>query len=436
VTLYATQSTVDVGQTITGYQWELTKPINSETQLSGSDAVRTTFTPDTAGQYEVSLVVSDGQQDSVAATMTIQVEDIGTNSRPNAVITVIEETATVGTAFEFTGNESTDPDQDNAALTYTWLLEMPTDSNSELSFATVASISGSFTPDRVGQYTLSLTVTDTQGAESERKSVLLNASASNVPTASAVINVGTSFTVNDRITANGSNSVVPEGSAYLWEIVGYPSGTNAPAINTADPARPSFIPLAGGNYTLKLSIVDGASEVQDSVQVLINVESLDNTPIPVDDPAITYAVATFCFTSRYDATDDTRLNQGVFEISLPEEKTLIGGVDNTLICSFITTINLPDGVSLVASEATVQGSEVGEPNVRISNREGVEGAPLAINFERYNSTTGDFVLSSGRATVSDNCGGEVKLQTTTSLILDNDPNNRVTFSEGGGEPQQ
>ncbi len=59
------------------YRWSLTaKPATSTASLSSIDQVTSSFTPDVAGTYEVSLIVNDGKLDSTAASMSVVIYDI------------------------------------------------------------------------------------------------------------------------------------------------------------------------------------------------------------------------------------------------------------------------------------------------------------------------------------------------------------------------
>ena len=71
VTLDGTGSTDADNDPLT-YQWTLgTRPVGSASALSRSTAARPTFTPDVAGSYVASLVVSDGKFSSAAASITV-----------------------------------------------------------------------------------------------------------------------------------------------------------------------------------------------------------------------------------------------------------------------------------------------------------------------------------------------------------------------------
>lgn len=95
VTLDGSASSDADGDTLT-YAWTLpTRPGGSSATLSGASGVRPTFTPDVAGSYVASLVVSDGRFSSSAATVAITVNNppplfgiSGTSFSPSAQLTL------------------------------------------------------------------------------------------------------------------------------------------------------------------------------------------------------------------------------------------------------------------------------------------------------------------------------------------------------------
>jgi predicted secreted protein len=75
VTLDGSASRDAAGNPVTGYQWSFTqRPPNSTADLREANIAKPSFTPDTAGEYILSLTVTDAQDiSSVADTVTISV---------------------------------------------------------------------------------------------------------------------------------------------------------------------------------------------------------------------------------------------------------------------------------------------------------------------------------------------------------------------------
>ena len=118
VTLDASASSDVNGDTLT-YRWTLTsKPGGSMATLSSLTSARPTFMADEAGTYVATLVVSDGQADSTAATVTV------TATRSNAAPVANAGTAQsvyLGDTVLLDGSASSDANGD--ILTYRWTVQ-------------------------------------------------------------------------------------------------------------------------------------------------------------------------------------------------------------------------------------------------------------------------------------------------------------------------
>ena len=137
------------------YSWSLTsRPTGSAASLANSAQSSPSFTPDLAGVYVASLVVTDGKQN--IATSSITVTAILANTAPVANAGAARQVET-GSTVTLSAAASSDAEGD--PLTYLWtLLSKPTDSNALLSNPTAAATS--FVPDVAGAYVLGLTVND------------------------------------------------------------------------------------------------------------------------------------------------------------------------------------------------------------------------------------------------------------------------------------
>jgi PKD domain/K319L-like, PKD domain len=405
VTVDGTQSTVDTGQDIVSYTWDLNSPDDSEAQLSSNNTVKKTFTPDTTGQYTVSLVVNDGQRSSTATTITIQADNVDTNSTPNARISVDQDGAAVGSEFFFDGSASNDPDLSETDLQYVWTLDMPEGSNSLMTFQTDSRISGSFIPDTVGDYTLSLTVTDSDPvpASSEKDSLLIKAVGRDVEQAVASIEVGTNYSVNDQISVNGSSSVVPAGESLSWELTQYP-GDTPPVLTNSNGLNPKFVPLQAGEYVLKLSITDGQNSISD--QVLIVVGEEDPTQIELPDIRIVGQFLASCVSVDPVASSVRIKLNGNVEISLDNDLNVNSGYED---CRFSYKLAVPDGVRLATSAATLVGSHNGVSKVTLQQREVSQDDTVSETLA-LDDSVGDFDVTTAPYRPVDNCGDTVWLQ--------------------------
>jgi len=85
VTLDASASSDIDGDTLS-YRWSITSMPSSTASLINTQSATPSFTPDIDGDYVISLVVSDGTEDSVADSVTIRSSTINLNKRSYAIV--------------------------------------------------------------------------------------------------------------------------------------------------------------------------------------------------------------------------------------------------------------------------------------------------------------------------------------------------------------
>src|SRR5205085_11603983 len=137
------------------------------------------------------------------------------NNEPNAVATADKINGTSPMTVQFTGNKSTDPE--GQALTYNWNFG---DGNT----STEANPSHTFTSDTPIKYTVTLTVTDTQGAMDNAPLTIsiTNNTAPKVTITSPVNN--TEYPLTSETTYNLRATVTdPDQStttlSYKWQTI-------------------------------------------------------------------------------------------------------------------------------------------------------------------------------------------------------------------------
>ena len=175
------------------------------------------------------------------------------------------ETVHVGTLATLDGSGSSDPDN-HYPLTYAWLIaSAPAESAASLSDP--GAIDPTFTPDKLGDYTVELTVTDSIGKESAADSVLV--STSNTPPVAHAGPDQPVIQLNTLVTLDGSQSYDLEGDplTYSWQLVQIPA-TSGAWLNDPTISAPTFIADIQGSYTAELVVNDGwADSTLDSVTV-------------------------------------------------------------------------------------------------------------------------------------------------------------------------
>lgn len=145
---------------------------------------------------------------------------IGSNQPPVAKAGS-DQTGTVGTLVTLDGTGSSDPDN-NLPLTYVWTMSAPSGSTATLSSTTAAN--PTITPDKSGDYVISLTVTDSLGLPSTgADSVTITATNQPLVAAFKSYNLVESNAVEGPHMAGGKIIFVPEGSTgnivkYDWNF--------------------------------------------------------------------------------------------------------------------------------------------------------------------------------------------------------------------------
>ncbi|NVK23435.1 MAG: YHYH protein [Gammaproteobacteria bacterium] len=161
VTLDSSASSDVDNDTLTAVWMIKGKPADSAFTLN-TELSSTTFTPDAAGTYELSLSVSDGEE-SDSDTLFIIVNSVNAENTTPVANAGADQTVDLGIAVTLDASGSTDADNDT--LTYVWSFRgIPT--GSQVTLNNSNTVSSSFTPDIAGLYVLRVVVTDESGAVS------------------------------------------------------------------------------------------------------------------------------------------------------------------------------------------------------------------------------------------------------------------------------
>jgi len=169
-----------------------------------------------------------------------------------------------GGTIQLDGNASSDPE--GQPLTYSWsVAAKPAGSTAELTNAT--SVNPTFHPDKGGQYTIRLTVSDGRhtSAPAEVRITVTNTR----PTAIITYQQQTEDIVSVPIQLDGAGSSDLDGQAltYKWTFVSKPAGSAA-QFSDASIVSPSFVPDLPGDYTVQLVVNDG---FDDSVPAYVTI---------------------------------------------------------------------------------------------------------------------------------------------------------------------
>lgn len=195
--------------------------------------------------------------------------------------------ATAGTVVDFTAAGSTDPDQD--ALSFVWFVTDP--SGQPASFQTLSPPVLRFTPSRVGDYEITVIVSDQAQSMLATATLSVGAGSSGAaPTAVA----GTDQTtgLGSTVQLDGTASADPEGAplSYAWSIVSFPADSTA-VLSDDTSARPSYLADRTGVFVVRLVVNDGVlSSDPDTVLVSVSATAARSTVGDVFDPSRIYTV--------------------------------------------------------------------------------------------------------------------------------------------------
>ena len=173
--------------------------------------------------------------------------------------------ATVNSSVPLNGSGSADPD--GGSLTYAWALTTRPDGSSA-SIAGAAQATTTFTPDVVGTYVATLTVTDTDNNNASDAVTIEVSEAVGSPPVAAITdkngrairedNKNNTLTVTSPYTLDGSRSSDPDQDdlTYAWELAGKPEGSQTATISGSDQDQAVFTPDVVGEYVIRLTVSD------------------------------------------------------------------------------------------------------------------------------------------------------------------------------------
>src|SRR5713101_3388460 len=266
----------NLGQTLR-FDWRVAgQPAGSSATLSDPTVSNPSITPDAIGTYVFVVTATDSTgkvSDPVAVKFT-------TTACGSAVPTITSATAspatpTIGTAVLLS---ATAADADNGptchrgqTLTLHWaLVSRPATSSAFLD--NPASASPSFTPDAVGTYQFSVTVSDGTGNTSPptfvgvvvapcgAAAVTFAAPAITAAFAEAAANVGAAVTLTAHPIDPAVACGVPAGPVqYVWTLAG-PSGSSAVAFAVQAGTQFTFTPDVVGTYDISVHAIDARGQ--------------------------------------------------------------------------------------------------------------------------------------------------------------------------------
>lgn len=261
ITLDGSKSSDANGTSPLIFLWSLTKrPEGSSANLDNPTTTMPKFVADKSGDYEISLVVNDGQINS-SSTARIIISAAVENFKPEALAgddrtVVVKEKVTLDGKFKDLNAGDT--------ITWAWTLTPPAGSTATLDNATIGN--PSFVPDLIGAYSVSLIVSDGKLA-SVADVAVITVLDKPVP----VANAGESkqAVVGNLVQLTGSGTP-PANLAYTWNFTSWPGSPAgvAPALSDSKIFNPTFTPDKAGVFVVQLIVAaDGVNSNPKTVTI-------------------------------------------------------------------------------------------------------------------------------------------------------------------------
>ena len=214
-------------------------------------------------------------------------DDDSSPTKPQAQVTASADSVQIGTAVNFDGSGSSSPS--GGSLTYLWsVIDKPEGSTAALSSSSNSSTT--LTPDKAGNWTVSLTVNNgTTASDPVHKQITVT----EPPVPVAAIYAVSGALPNIGVQLDGSSSAPPTGGqasalVYEWTLVEVPTDSAA-VIDDPTIVNPRFTPDKEGVYTVQLIV---HYDEQTSEPVTHTVEVLAEAAAPTSLPKLTTATPT------------------------------------------------------------------------------------------------------------------------------------------------
>ena len=328
------------------YFWSFTSvPSGSAAVLSGATTNKPTFVPDLLGVYQVQLIVNNGFENSVPASVQVNVTDQApvANAGP-------DQTINIGSTVTLNGSGSTDVD--GHPLTYQWsIMSAPQGSSATLTNPT--SVRPTFVVDRVGNFTVQLIVND--GFLNSQPSKVTISTNDVAPVANAGPDQTVSVGATVQLDGSGSTDVDGNPITYSWLLVSVPQGSSA-TLSSATAVQPTFVADRVGTYSVQLIVNDGFLNSQPAT-VTISTNDVPPKAIPiVNPPVVIPGTLVTLDASKSTDSDGLPLSYQWALLTKPSRSAATLSSTNTLTTSF--TADLPGNyvVQLIVNDGFLSSS--------------------------------------------------------------------------------
>jgi hypothetical protein len=267
------RNAIELGQTVTldgasssdpemeplTFAWVVeSRPDASAAKIANADASRATFVADAIGQYVFTLTVTDPVGNTSSAKVSV---NVGTFDQDPTAIASAPKEAQLGAPVTLDGASSRDPE--NAPLTYTWAINSAP-AGSQAALSSTSDAKPTFTPDKLGYYVFTLTVSDGKKTSLPVQVTIHGVQENLGPVVQAKVS-DNEIEAGNKITLDSSGTYDPENDAITrtWTIVSKPAGSAA-AISDATAEKPTVTLDKLGRYEFRLAVSDGATTTTSS----------------------------------------------------------------------------------------------------------------------------------------------------------------------------
>lgn len=272
VRLTAEQSSPAQGE-ITAVQWRLSKkPALSQASMQRADDLKAWFTPDVAGQYQAELTVTNTAGLQARQSVDITASPATTDLPPQAEIKTLVTTIAPDFVLQLSATGSQD---DSAGLKYQWQIsQSPAGSQHQLTETDQAT--ARFSAKTVGEYQLSLQLTDAAGQQSRQLQTITVRSTDLPPVVRVNAPVQTSLAQVIQLDAIDSVDPLQLPLQYRWQILAKPK-TSQVQLQDASSNKASLRPDVSGQYLVLVQVSNGKQQTEQ--RQIIEVASLPTVSI-------------------------------------------------------------------------------------------------------------------------------------------------------------
>ncbi len=279
----------------------LTKPDTTTEDISFIEN-KLSFIPSIVGVYTLKISAVD-EFDNVADDVTVTITVIDHNA-PVITLTQDEVNHVLGSAFTITlGTDFTVVDEGEIDISA--ILTKPDTTTEDLNLVSNAF---SFTPDVLGEYTITINAEDTDGNVAIQKTLTVNVIETDKPVISVTNETINNALVDSNVTITfGADFTVTDASEYtISGTIAYES-EEAVDINYTE-NKFSFTPENTGKYTITINAIDKFDNEAIAKTIIVNVIENVKPNVTINNATVSVIkgnVVEYVFGTDFNVTDDS-----------------------------------------------------------------------------------------------------------------------------------